>query len=57
MAWFLISQIFSTLIALIQIGRMTETDKDLEIMVLRYQLVVIVESLRIDTLEVGKWHG
>jgi hypothetical protein len=29
---------FSTLISLIQIGRMAESDKDLEIMVLRYQL-------------------
>jgi hypothetical protein len=38
MIWFLVAQIFSTLISLIQIGRMTETDKDLEIMVLRYQL-------------------
>ena len=34
MIWFLVAQIFSTLISLIQIGRMTETDKDLEIMVL-----------------------
>ena len=37
MVWFLVAQIFSTLISLIQIGRMAETDKDLEIMVLRYQ--------------------
>jgi hypothetical protein len=34
MIWFLVAQIFSTLISLIQIGRMAETDKDLEIMVL-----------------------
>ena len=32
MVWFLVAQIFSTLILLIQIGRMAETDKDLEIM-------------------------
>ena len=38
MIWFLVAQIFSTLISLIQIGRMSETDKDFEIMVLRYQL-------------------
>ncbi|MFN2245856.1 MAG: hypothetical protein ACK2U4_01965 [Candidatus Promineifilaceae bacterium] len=38
MIWFLVAQIFSTLISLIQIGRMSDTDKDLEIMVLRYQL-------------------
>jgi len=35
MIWFLVAQIFSTLISLIQIGRKTESDKDLEIMVLR----------------------
>ena len=38
MVWFLIAQIFSTLISLIQIGRMAESNKDLELMVLRYQL-------------------
>jgi len=38
MIWFLVAQIFSTLISLIQIGRMTDTDKDSKIMVLSYQL-------------------
>lgn len=33
MVWFLVSQIFSTLISLIQIGRMAGSEKDLEIMV------------------------
>ena len=41
MVWFLAAQIFSTLISLIQIGRISESDKDLEIMVLRYHLVVL----------------
>lgn len=45
MVWFLASQIFSTLISLIQIGRMAETDKDLEIMVLRYQLGITERKL------------
>ncbi|MCL4872138.1 MAG: integrase core domain-containing protein [Anaerolineae bacterium] len=46
MVWFLVSQIFSTLIALIQIGRMSESDKDLEIMVLRYQLGIAERKLK-----------
>ena len=46
MVWFLVSQIFSTLISLIQIGRMAETDKDLEIMVLRYQLGIAERKLQ-----------
>ena len=32
MVWFLVAQIFSTLISLFQIGRMAESEKDLEIM-------------------------
>src|SRR5210317_1622709 len=46
MVWFLVAQIFSTLISLIQIGRMTETDKDLEIMVLRYQLGIAERKMQ-----------
>jgi hypothetical protein len=46
MIWFLVAQIFSALIFLIQIGRMTESDKDLEIMVLRYQLGIAERKLQ-----------
>ena len=46
MIWFLVSQIFSTLISLIQIGRMSESDKDLEIMVLRYQLGIAERKMQ-----------
>ena len=46
MIWFLVAQIFSTLISLIQICRMTETDKDLEIMVLSYQLGIAERKLK-----------
>ena len=46
MVWFLVAQIFSTLISLIQIGRMSETDKDLEIMILRYQLGIAERKLK-----------
>lgn len=46
MVWFLVAQIFSTLISLIQIGRMYESNKDLEIMVLRYQLGIAERKLQ-----------
>jgi len=46
MVWFLIAQIFSTLISLIQIGRMSESDKDLKIMVLRYQLGIAERKMQ-----------
>ena len=46
MIWFLLAQIFSTLISLIQIGRKTESDKDLEILVLRYQLGIAERKLK-----------
>ena len=46
MVWFLVAQIFSTLISLIQIGRMAESEKDLEIMVLRYQLGIAERKLQ-----------
>ena len=46
MVWFLVAQIFSTLISLFQIGRMAESDKDLEIMVLRYQLGIAERKLQ-----------
>jgi hypothetical protein len=46
MVWFLVAQIFSTLISFIQISRKTESDKDLEIMVLRYQLGIAERRLQ-----------
>lgn len=46
MVWFLVSQIFSTLISLIQVGRLSNADKDLEIMVLRYQLGIAERKLQ-----------
>ena len=38
MGWFILTQLFSILIQLIRIGRMSDQEKDLEIMILRYQL-------------------
>ena len=46
MLWFILAQIFSTLISLIQISRMTESEKDLEIMVLRYQLGIAERKMQ-----------
>ena len=40
MIWLLVAQIFSTLVSLIQIARMTKSEKDLEIMILRHQLAI-----------------
>jgi hypothetical protein len=46
MVWFLVAQIFSTLISLIQVGRLSDTEKDLEIMVLRYQLGIAERKMQ-----------
>ncbi len=41
MAWFLLTQIFSTLLTLLRLGRTSEKDKDLEILILRQQLGIV----------------
>ena len=46
MAWFILSQLFSTLIQLIWIGRMSDHEKELEIMILRYQLAIVERNLQ-----------
>jgi hypothetical protein len=46
MAWLILSQLFSTLIHLIQIGRMSNHEKELEIMILRYQLAIVERKLQ-----------
>ena len=45
MIWSAVAQIFSILIELIHIGRMSDFDKDLEILVLRYQLGIADRKL------------
>ena len=62
MVWFLVAQLLSTLISLFQIGRMAESDKDLEIMVLRYQLGIAERKLqkplranRAERMTLGCW--
>jgi len=46
MAWFILTQLFSILIQLIHIGRMSDQEKDLEIMILRYQLDMAERKLQ-----------
>ena len=44
MLWFLVSQIFSLLLSLISIGRKSDQEKELEILVLRHQLDVLLRA-------------
>jgi len=44
MLWFLIGHLFSTLISLIRVSRLSEDDKDLEIVILRHQLDVMTRK-------------
>jgi len=41
MVWFILSQIFSTLLTFLRLGRTSEADKDLEILILRQQLGIL----------------
>ena len=44
MLWFFIGNIFSVLLALIRVSHLSENDKDLEIIILRHQLDVMVRK-------------
>ncbi len=44
MIWFLIGHVFSTLISLIRVSCLSENDKDLQIIILRHQLDVMVRK-------------
>ena len=46
MAWFILSQLFSTLIQLIRLGRKSDHEKELEIMILRFQLAIVDRKLQ-----------
>jgi len=46
MGWFILTQLFLILIQLIHIGRMSDQEKDLEIMILRYQLDMAERKLQ-----------
>ena len=45
MVWAVVRQVFSTLLELIQIGRLSDREKDLEILVLRKQLAIMEHRL------------
>jgi hypothetical protein len=44
MLWFFIGHIFSILLSLLQVSRLSENDKDLEIIILRHQLDILVRK-------------
>jgi len=46
MVWLVISHLFSTILELIHIRRLSNKDKDLEIMILRHQLNVMTRTLQ-----------
>ena len=45
MAWFILSQMFSTLLTLLRLGHTSDKDKDLEILILRQQLNILQRQL------------
>ena len=44
MVWFIITLIFSTIIDIIRVGRWSDQEKDLEIMILRHQLDILARK-------------
>jgi hypothetical protein len=47
MIWFMVMQVVSMLVELVSLGRRSEGEKDLEILLLRRQLACIVEKLNL----------
>jgi hypothetical protein len=41
MRWFILAQIFSVLVSIVSLGRPSEREKNLEILVLRQQLAIL----------------
>jgi hypothetical protein len=44
MGWFILSHVFSTLISIIRVSRLSEQDKALEILLLRQQLDILLRK-------------
>jgi transposase InsO family protein len=44
MGWFILAHIFSTFLAFIGLGRISESDQDLEILILRHQLNIVARK-------------
>jgi hypothetical protein len=45
MIWYVVMQLFSTLLEWVRMGRLSEQEKDLEILVLRKQLMIVEQQL------------
>ena len=41
MGWYILAQVLSILVSIVSIGRMSEQEKDLEILILRQQLAIL----------------
>ena len=41
MGWFILTQLFSTLISMVRLSRTSDSEKDLEILILRHQLDIL----------------
>jgi len=52
MGWFILKHIFSTIFALVTIGRLASQEKDLEILILRQQLLILPNRVEKITLAV-----
>ena len=46
MAWFILAQLFSTLFQLVLVRHKSDQQKELEILILRYQLAICERKLR-----------
>ena len=44
MGWFILSQLFATIITLVSLGRLSEPEKDLEILVLHQQISILLRN-------------
>lgn len=44
MVWFIITLIFSTLLDIVRIGRLSDQEKELEIIILRHQLDILARK-------------
>jgi hypothetical protein len=44
MRWYIVMQLFSTLLEWVRIGRLSEREKDLEILILRKQLMIVEQQ-------------
>ena len=44
MGWFVLAKLFFVLISLVHLGRLSETEKDLEILLLRQQISILLRN-------------